>query len=270
VKDYQAPADWEGPEPAYRVQIGALDSLVQHADAAHLEALVLASWGIDNGAGVIRALANHRSQLPCLFAILLGDIASEPGVDSHVQYGDVSPLLDAFPQLEVLRVHGGRGLQFSKTRHESLRALIVETRGFPRSAIHEICQCDFPNLIHFELWLGSANLGWDGGLADLQPILDGQRFPNLRHLGLRSSEIADEIASVVISAEILKRLKVLDLSNGKLSDTGGRALLELPWNAPLRQLVVRSRHLSGGMARRLDQELPCEVIAEDSPNPDPN
>ena len=72
----------------------------------------------------------------------------------------MSPLLQAFPKLELFRVAGGDNLKFTTIKHDSLRELIVEDDGgLHRSVIREICRCEFPNLEHLELWLGSGGYG---------------------------------------------------------------------------------------------------------------
>ena len=139
----------------------------------------------------------------------------------------------------------------------------MEAGGLHRSVIREICRCEFPNLEHLELWLGSGGYGWDGGVEDLQPLLDGSRFPKLTYLGLRNSEIVDEIAPVVVNAPILKRLKVLDLSNGNMTDVGGQALLNLPAGLALQELNLTHHYMTPSLVAQLQEKLSCKVVADD-------
>ena len=53
---------------------------------------------------------------------------------------------------------------------------------------------------------------------------EAKGLPKLRHLGLKNSEIADEIAKAVAGSKILKQLETLDLSMGTLSDAGAASL----------------------------------------------
>lgn len=273
---------WEGPEHAYRIgvtyddNVGSLRTLL-HAllgspGADKLQALVIGAWQGDDttssSAPIIEELCNSRGRLPDLRALFLGDITYEENEISWIEQSDVTPLLAAFATLEILRVRGGNGLKFSRSHHAKLRTLIVEAGGLNRSVLREISRCEFPALEHLELWLGVANYGWDGGVEDLQPILSGKLFPSLKYLGLRNSEIADEIAPVVVNAPILERLTTLDLSNGTLSDVGGQALLNLPADTRLTTLNLSHHYMSDAMVDRLALELPCEVIAEDGQDPD--
>ncbi|HWY76762.1 MAG TPA: STM4015 family protein, partial [Verrucomicrobiae bacterium] len=248
VRDFQSKDDWQGTDTAYRLRSGwdgkpgdmvaFLDTLVKQEGAPKLTALVIGMWGTQSDVSsqtIIQALVQRKHRLGGLRALFLGDIIVEENEISWIQNSDVSSLLQSFPNLEVFRVRGGNGLSFSKAGHQTLRELIVETGGLPRSVIREICLGDFPNIEHLELWLGSANYGWDGTVQDLQPILEGKRFPKLKYLGLRNSEIVDEIAPVLVNSPILRELEVLDLSNGNLSDVGGQALLNLPKNTLLRE-----------------------------------
>jgi hypothetical protein len=176
-------------------------------------------------------------------------------------------LLAAFPKLQLFRVRGGTGLSFAKAKHENLRALGVETGGLSKKTIAEICQAKFPNLEYLELWLGDAGYGGDCQVSDLQPILTGKAFPKLKYLGLRNSEITDDIAGVIISSPIIKQLETLDLSLGTLSDEGGRALLKLPQNGNLKRLDLHRHFLTNPVIKEL-KKLPLTLNVADQEKPD--
>ncbi|MFN8512832.1 MAG: hypothetical protein U0841_09645 [Chloroflexia bacterium] len=67
--------------------------------------------------------------MPRLTALFFGDIIVEESEISWIEQTDVSPLLAAFPQLEIFGVRGGNGLSFGQLRHDVLQTLIVETGG---------------------------------------------------------------------------------------------------------------------------------------------
>ncbi len=60
----------------------------------------------------------------------MGDITYEECEVSWINQADMSPLLAAYPQLEVFRVRGGTGLAFSKIKHAHLTELGVETVAY--------------------------------------------------------------------------------------------------------------------------------------------
>jgi hypothetical protein len=282
VKDFTGPEDWEGHKLAYRLRVTwdddpnalveRLEELLEQEDAAKLKALIIGSWAGDDCSkssdSIIDALVARRDRLAGLAALFLGDITYEENEISWIVQSDVTPLLRAFPRLEVFRVRGGNGLKFSKIRHEELKQLIIETGGLPRSVVREICRSEFPNLEHLELWLGVNNYGWDGGVEDLQPILAGKHFPKLSYLGFRNSEIADEIAPVLVNAPVLQQLEVLDLSNGTLGDVGAQALMHLAKDLPLKELILSHHYMTEDALNLLKKAVKCKVVADDPQEPD--
>jgi len=128
--------------------------------------------------------------------------------------------------------------------------------------LRAVLQSEFPALEHLELYLGEENYGFDFAVADLEPLLSGIVFPNLRSLGLRDSEIADDIATAIANAPILSRLRVLDLSLGTLSDVGARALLGSPGLRKLQKLDLHHHYISPELVSQL-KKLGPEVDASD-------
>ncbi len=250
-----------------------LSALLAQEGSDQIAGLVVGTWanqfvGHTNGSeGVVAELAAVRDQLPTLKALFLGDIVQEECEISWLRQSDVSPLLLAYPWLEHFCVRGAEDLSFGEIRHPSLRSLVVQCGGLPRAVLAEIANADLPVLEHLELWLGEENYGWDGSVGDLAPILDGSRFPGLRYLGLRDSEIADQIAVAVAQAPILERLEVLDLSLGTLGDDGALALLKSPGIRGLTKLDIHRHYCSKAMVAQLRQ-LGIAVDASGREEPD--
>lgn len=210
----------------------------------------------------VQALVNARTKLPALRGIFLGDIIGEENEISWINQCDVSPLLTAYPQLEHLAIRGGTGLMLGRIAHERLKSLVVQTGGLPSSVLRELAQARLPALEHLELWLGSDNYGWDGSVADVQPLLDRGRFPALRQLGLRNSEIQDEVAATAAGAPIIEQLEVLDLSLGNLTDAGAEPLLGNPALRKLRKLDLHHHYLSPEMEKRLKAAFPNVDVSD--------
>src|SRR5260370_17287755 len=80
---------------------------------------------------VVEALAAAREKLPKLRVLFMGDIIREENEVSWIEQTDVSPLLEAYPELEYFGVRGGNGLHLGDIRHEHLRSLVIETCGPP-------------------------------------------------------------------------------------------------------------------------------------------
>lgn len=121
--------------------------------------------------------------------------------------------------------------------------------------VRGVLDSELPSLERLDLWLGVSEYGGDADVADLAPLLSGTRFPALHHLGLRNSEVENEIAAAVASAPLVARLRTLDLSCGTLGDEGAAALLE---GQPLTQLDALDLHhhfLTEPMERRVTEAL---------------
>lgn len=224
--------------------------------AAKVRAIVISRWEGDVFFGappdaVIEELAAARGRLPSLRAIFLADVTPEENEISWITQGDISPLLAAYPDLEHLKVRGGNGLRFGALRHPRLRSLVVESGGLSGEVVREIAAADLPALEHLELWFGSADFGGDATVEDLRPMLAGDRFPKLRHLGLRDSEFSDGIAKLLATSPLARRVEVLDLSLGTLSDEGAEALITSGVVASLRRLDIHHHYCTDGMVRWL-------------------
>ncbi|TDC20115.1 leucine-rich repeat domain-containing protein [Streptomyces sp. 8K308] len=269
VKDEGDAAGLPAPDSvAWRVAVESYDSkeeweeafarFLAAVDTTRVRALVVGAWSNVYETGpeaVIEAIVAGRDRLPALRGIFLGDIVMEEAEISWITQGAVTPLLDAFPELEELGVRGGNGLEFPATRHERLRRLTIETGGMPAEAVRGVAASDLPSLAHLDLWLGTSNYGGDCEVGDLAPILAGTRLPALTHLALRNSEIQDDICAALASAPVVARLKVLDVSMGVLTDTGVTALLTGQPLTHLTALDMHHNYLSRAMVARLRDSL---------------
>ena len=248
-----------------------LEHFLESGLAAQARGIVIGSWYADQpdrtAEGVVELLVKSASKLPQLAAIYLGDITSEENEMSWIHQCDLTPLLEAFPQLQLLRTRGGDGLKLSKPEHAKLRGLALETGGLDVDVIRSVCMARFPSLEYLELWLGTDEYGANHGVADLQPILSGRLFPNLKYLGLRNSHIADDIAAVVVNSPVLQQIETLDLSLGVLTDEGAKSLLKLPASATLKNLNLHYNYISPDLIAQL-QKSPVTMDASKPSNMD--
>ncbi|NED15922.1 STM4015 family protein [Streptomyces sp. SID9124] len=270
--DFQSGPD-AGPRPAadaaaWRVRIDAYEdegtweeefnAFLEEVDPAGVRALIIGQWGEsyeEKSSYPIGLVIAAADRLTSLEAVFVGDLTMEEAEISWIEQSDVTALLTAFPALVELGVRGGSELVFPATKHERLRALTIETGGLPREVVRGVLDSELPALERLDLWLGVSAYGGDVAVSDLAPLLSGTRFPALHHLGLRNSEIENEIAAAVASAPLVARLKTLDLSCGTLGDEGAAALLE---GQPLTHLDVLDLHhhfLTEPMERRVTETL---------------
>lgn len=225
-------------------------SFLEDPQSSKVRVLVVGSWGSQamcEGTGseeLVEALVAARKQLPNLRALFIGDVESEECEISWIQQSDLSPVLEAYPNLQYLRVRGGQALELGALKHKHLQGLVLESGGLSGNLIRSIAHAQLPELVHLELWLGSDNYGADYTIEDLKPLLSGAVLPKLQYLGLRNSEMTDAIAEALSGAAILKRIKVLDLSMGTLGDSGAEALASNPEIAKLAKVNVAHHYMT--------------------------
>jgi hypothetical protein len=242
--------------------VDLLHEVLADPAAERLSGLVIGAWASEmyevTPAEIVETLVAAAPQLASLTALFVGDMVVEENEVSWIHQCDLSPLWQAFPRLEHLQIRGTEGLSLGKIEHGMLKKLILESGGLPRSVLQEVAAAKLPALEHLEVYLGDSGYGWDGTVEDLQPLLEANRFPKLKYLGLRDSEIADAVAAAVAQAPVLSQLEVLDLSLGTLGDEGGRALLASPGIRRLKRLDLHHHYLSDDVMQEL-QRLPLEV-----------
>ncbi len=229
--------------------------LDRHGDD-ELTTLLIGAWNseqmMDSASEIVESLVAARDRMPKLRSLFVGDITYEECEISWIQYGDISALLPAFPSLEEFRIRGATNLSFGTLGHPRLKSFAIESGGLPTELLDEVWAADLPNLEHLELWLGDGNYGGIGNNLPLEPLFDGTRFPKLKYLGLRNSDIADLVAAGIAASPLLARLTILDLSLGNLGDEGAEALIASPDTRKLQKLDLHYHYLSDDVAARLN------------------
>jgi hypothetical protein len=253
-----------------------LDRFLADHGGKGLTALVIGAWdyeqmveglGERGGSDVVEALVANRARMPDLRALFFGDITFEECEISWLNPGDLSPLLPAFPKLEEFRVRGAGGLTFGKLKHDRLKSFAVESGGLPERLLRELWEAGLPKLERLELWLGSPGYGGIDNPAPLEPLLSGKVFKKLKYLGLRDSEIADQVAKAAAESPLLARLHELDLSLGNLGDVGAEALLGSAAVRKLKRLDLHHHFISEPFAAEL-KKLSVEVDLSDAKQPE--
>ncbi|MEU9859549.1 STM4015 family protein [Streptomyces sp. NPDC047971] len=239
---------------------------LENVDTERVRALVVGGWDEaydTSSAAIVTALISARDRLPALEALFLGDMTFEDCEISWIQQSDVTPLLAAYPALREFGVRGGSELAFPVIRHSGLRTLVVESGGLGAEVVRGIAGSDLPALEKLDLWLGTDQYGGDSSVADLEPLLAGTHLPALRHLGLRNSDMQDEIAAAVASAPVVARLDRLDLSMGTLTDEGAEALLAGQPLTHLSHLDLFHHYLSAKTGERIVDALTPHGVTVD-------
>ncbi|MEK4853711.1 STM4015 family protein [Paenibacillus sp. FSL H7-0756] len=254
--------DYDAFEEGKRMET-EIERLSSSPEAATLTSLTIGDWGQayeQSSELVVEALVKHKANFPALRKLFIGDMSYEECEISWINQTDLSPLLPAYPELQSLTAQGGTGLRLSQLQHDKLEELIIITGGLGKDVLADIAASTLPNLQKLELYLGVDNYGFDGGLEDLLPLIEPGKFPKLTYLGLKNSEIQDEIAVALADAPILDQLHTLDMSLGTLSDTGAEALLASERVKGLKLLNLSHHFMSDEMMLRLKNSgLPVDV-----------
>lgn len=210
----------------------------------------------DHDVGPLLACLAAAGPLPALRELVVRDFDVLDRSSSFVGIGDLSPILHACPNLQVLHVRGA-AIRFGKPlRHPTLKRLCLEGDALSRTTFATIVDATLPRLRSLELWLGTRWIGSATTRELLERLGHGRGMPALEQLGLRDSEVSDDIASAMPSWPLLAHLRELDLSMGTLGDHGARAILaNLDRFAHLRRLDLDHNYLSAELADALTRAL---------------
>ncbi|MBR2565538.1 MAG: STM4015 family protein [Paenibacillus sp.] len=233
-----------------------LQDLAAKPEAAVLESLIIGDWGqaYENSPQEFQdTLIKLAPSFPALKKLFIGDMESEECEVSWIVQTNLAPILQAFPNLTSFVIKGSSGLEIEPLQHSKLEELIIICGGLPNDVLSSIVTAKLPELRKLELYLGVEDYGFDGALEDVLPLLEKGRFPKLEYLGLKNSEIQDEIAKAVADAPILDQIQVLDLSEGTLSDEGAEALLTSDKVKKLKDLNLSYHYMTDQMMQRWKQ-----------------
>jgi len=231
-----------------------LEELANGEQAAELSSLVIGSWGgayEESSGEIVEAIVRLKDRFPQLRKLFIGDMDYEECEVSWIMQSNMGPLLTAFPALTSLTIKGSTDLEIDPATHENLEELTIICGGLGKDVLSSIRNGSFPKLKKLELYIGVDNYGFDGDLNDIMQLADPGLFPELTYLGLKNSELQDEIAVAIADAPILDQLHTLDLSCGTLSDKGAQALLDSERVKKLQFLDLSYHYISNAMLEKL-------------------
>jgi uncharacterized protein (TIGR02996 family) len=220
-----------------------LAELLGHPAARFLRELRIGGLGPDEHdyAEVIDELI--RSRPSTLRTLSLVDLP--PGSPELVfaNLADVTPLLAAMSLLEELRLAGNH-VKLKKLDLPKLRRLAVATAD--PDVLLAISKSDLPALEALELSSGDAPMP----AAALAKVLAGPW--DVRRLALTRTANTDELVPWLLKSALLPKLTSLDLSGGKLTDTGaGLLALGKPRLEHLTSLDLSANTLTPAGVRQL-------------------
>lgn len=156
---------------------------------------------------------------------------------------DVTPLLEATPLLEELRLAGNH-VQLQALALQKLRRLAVATSD--PDVLGTLATADLPALEALELSSGDAPM-------PVEPLAKVLRAPwSVRRLAITRTANTDALVPGIVQSPLLPKLAALDLSGGKLSDAGASVLIQVkPKLEHLERLDLSGNALSTTAVRQL-------------------
>ncbi|MFC5405567.1 STM4015 family protein [Cohnella soli] len=247
--------DYEQHEAGVRM-ITLIEELAAKKESAQLESLIIGDWGgayETDSSATVEALVRLKDRFPKLRSLFIGDMSYEECEVSWINQSNLGPLLVAYPELISFTIKGSTGLSLEPARHDKLQQLTIICGGLGKDVIASISKGSFKSLQKLELYLGVEEYGFDGSLEDVLKLIEPGKFPQLTYLGLKDSEIQDEIAIAIANAPIVDQLHTLDLSLGTLTDKGAEALLLSDKIMKLQFLDLNYHYMSDNMMDRWNQ-----------------
>lgn len=202
---------------------------------------------------VIKYMVENKAKFPNLKSIFLGDMDSEECEISWINHTDTAPLANEF-KLEQLIIKGATGLRLENVKCDTLKELQVISGGMGDDLLGDIACAELPNLEHLELYIGVEDYGFDGDISSLEPFMSRSKFPKVKYLGLKNSEIQDEICKKVLESDMLQGLEVLDLSLGTLSNSSAELILSnVDKLTHLKKLDLTYNYISDELIEKLEK-----------------
>ena len=179
---------------------------------------------------------------------------------SWTALGDLSKLYSQLRSLEELSIKVG-SMTLGAIELPMLRSLEIVTGGFSKDNMASVARASWPALERLKLSFGDPNYGGDCAITDVEPILSGRTLPKVTVLGLTNATFEDDIALAIAHSKILRQLRVLDLSQGTMTDSGARVILErINAFRHLERLVLSENYISEETCAALESAFGERVV----------
>lgn len=211
----------------------------------------------------IDALVTFKDKLINLQALFIGDEENSEYKGTSVHLEDLSPILKAYPNLQILQVRVDTDYFVNhvlnqKIQNENLKTLIIESGRHTEELWLDVLEAK--SLEYLELWnrrRTSENF--------FEKI--AQKFPKLEYLGLRSYENTDRLVELIVNSPLIEQLQVLDLSYGSLTKEGVSILKQSPAIKRLHTLNISMNYIALNKVKGLSK-LSYRVIPQPQTNYD--
>ena len=258
--------DYEDYEDGGKDANTIAQQILEDPELGSIKNIVVGCWGesYDNNCqAILDMFANNAQKFSHIESLFVGDMDYEECEVSWIEQGDYGNLLKALTNLKHLTIKGSVNLSLGDLNHPNLETLEIICGGLPKSVILEIANSNLPKLKKLNLYLGVDNYGFDADIEDIEKLIGNKNFKSLEYLGLGNSEIQDGIVEKVLNSDIISNLRVLDFSNGTLSNKGAEFILSnIDKLKNLELLDLHHHFLSDEYVKKL-KELPININLEE-------
>ena len=270
VKNFSSAGEAEkaaGKLIAEKTKKGYVETLEEVAKEMKVEAKKYA-LSYDEGedcSDIADGIVENKEKFAHFEGLFWGDIDFEEQEISWIEQVDLSPVLDAMPLLNNLKIKGTNNLSIGKKPRPNLKSLEIISGGLPDSVVEDILGSDLPNLEKLVLYVGVEDYGFDGDMNVFRPLFSKDRFPNLKWLGIVDAEEQNAVVEMFLESDILPQLETMDISAGVLTDEGARLLLDhVDKIKHLKFINMKYNYLSDEMKKELQKSLPMKIDVSDS------
>jgi hypothetical protein len=222
-----------------------------------IEELVIGGW-CDNDNDIEPVydwIVKNSKKLQNLKSLFLFDVPQTFTEISWINLGNIDPIFKALPDLLSYGGKGMQGLELSPISSNKLMRICLVTGGLSVEQITAVLNSDLPALVDLELWLGSDSYGGNYSPETfdrlLSPIENGI-FPSLHRLGLLNiNNHAEGIYKKIPESAIVKRITVLDISEGTISDDNRADILKLKNLPNLEEIIMDHNYFSEDVMKEL-------------------
>ncbi len=251
--------EWEEYEEGKKNAKTMVEDILADPELSELSELIIGCWGEswDNDAQpIVDGIVENKDKFSHITSLFIGDMDFEECEVSWIEQADYAALWAALPQLEKLTIKGSTNLSLGKIEHANLKSLEIICGGLPKGVLASIGEAKLPNLEKLSLYIGVDSYGFDGDISDIKGMLDKSDFPKLKALGIKDSEIQDEVVEVVMACKYIDQVELLELCYGTLTDKGGEILLEeLPKHSNIKMVDLEYHYMSEEMMDKLDDMM---------------
>lgn len=137
--------------------------------------------------------------------------------------GDLAALWRAARRLANLTVTGNKPT-FGDIDAPALVRMRVATFALSEPNARSIARARWPMLESLEVRYGMVATHGQAVLGEVERLLARTDLPKLVHLGIIGADFADELCAVLPAAPLVRQLRELDLSQGRIGDAGATRL----------------------------------------------